>query len=186
LKYLYDFSRLKKSLADVVSNSAYKPYFILGAILILSLFLFERAVTLILGLLLTDLLISKWMARSGPPGIGLETASLATIIAGFSISPTTGGFVGGIAMLMRMAVGLSGAFILWKIPGFVLLGFLSGRVIDSVSPQAIILLAFFRTGFILSSKFLENTSIAPKITFSATNLVLVYILANRITKFGII
>ncbi|NMJ77357.1 hypothetical protein GLU64_03025 [Nanohaloarchaea archaeon] len=151
-----------------------------------SALIFNASASIVLSLLFVDLLISKWMARSGPAGVGIETASAATILAGFNISPIVGALVGILGIVLRMGVGLSGAFILWKMPGFAALGFLSGTIINSIIPQGIILLASVRTFFILSSNFLENSGIASKISFTVTNIPLVYFISVKLLTTGII
>lgn len=186
LRDLDNLAGVKTFLEDKVWNKVSKVYLLLAIVTIFSLVSLDQIFTVVIGLLLSDLLISKWMARSGPPGIGLETASLATIIAGFKISPTVGGFIGGIAVFLRIGVGLSGAFIIWKIPGFILLGLLSGSLIGSIVPGGIFLLGAVRTAFIFASNFMQKKSIAPKITFSVTNVILVYFLTNRLIELGIL
>jgi hypothetical protein len=157
-----------------------------GIILGGSLLIFDLIMSLILGLLLADVLISRWMSRSGPPGIGLETASLATILAGMELSPLIGGFVGVFSVLMRLGVGLSGAFILWKLPGFAALGILTGTLVESLVPEAVLLLAALRLFFAASSYFLQPEQIASEIVFSITNIILIYFLALKIKNLGII
>lgn len=161
-------------------------YILVGITLFTGLFLLDITANLILGLLFVDILISKWMAKSGPPGLGIETASLATIIAGLTVSPFFGGLVGALSIIFRMGVGLSGAFILWKLPGFTFLGILSGTLIENILPQALMVLIAMRICFILSSNFLENTGVGSKISFSITNVVLVYFMSLRISQYGIL
>lgn len=176
---------IKSSIGNIL-DSIDSLYFLLGILAIASLFLFDLTFTVILSLLIIDILISKWMAKSGPAGLGLETASLATILAGFHISPIVGGLVGALSVLLRMGVGLSGAFILWKVPGFALLGILSGTLVQNILPQAILVLVLMRISFIISSKFLENKRIGSKISFSITNVILVYFLSLRTTQYGLV
>lgn len=175
----------ESSFSDTI-DSINSLYLFIGISAIASWFVFNITVTLILSLLFVDVLISKWMARSGPPGLGLETASLATIIAGFEISPTIGGLVGALSIIFRMGVGLSGAFILWKLPGFTILGILSGTLIKNILPQALMVLIAMRICFLLSSNFLENTGLGSKISFSLTNVAIVYFMSLRISQYGIV
>jgi|GEM_PF-3902016 hypothetical protein len=174
------------SSTDISFTRERKIYSALLGFVGFSALVFSASASVVLSLLFVDLLISKWMARSGPAGIGIETASAATILAGFNISPIAGAITGVLAILLRMGVGLSGAFILWKIPGFAALGFLSGTIVNSIIPQAVILLAAVRTFFILSSKFLENSGIASKISFTITNIPLVYFISLKLLTTGII
>jgi hypothetical protein len=181
-----DLIRKKALTSDISLTRERKIYLALLGFSGISLYIFSVSATIVVALLSVDLVIARWMARSGPAGIGIETASVATILAGFSISPLAGALTGVVAIMLRMGVGLSGAFILWKTPGFAALGFLSGTLINSMIPQGIILLLIIRVFFILSSKFLKNSGIGSKISFTVTNIPLAYYISLELVTTGIV
>lgn len=174
-------SNLQSKTSDLQISKPKKVYLMLLVVLGFSLSVSGINKTFIILLVVLDTFISKWMARSGPAGLGIETASLATIIAGITLSPLLGAITGIICVFLRMLVGLSGAFILWKFPGFAMLGFLSGYLLDSLFPLGILLLGVMRAVFILCSKFLDNKGIGSEIAFSVTNLIFVYTLSMRLS-----
>jgi hypothetical protein len=163
-----------------------KYYYIILAILTISLVSIEPPKILIILLILSDIYISRFMARSGPPGIGIELASITTALTGLLYGPQAGAAVGFLSIIFRIGVGLSGTFILWKIPGFAALGYLSGLHLESLIPGAIYMIITMRAIFTVISHFLERSPTTFSVLFSVTNLIFISVVAEQIIALGIL
>jgi len=69
----------------------------------------------------SDVVIPKYMAMYGPPEIGVEVASINTVIAGFVHGPEFGAAIGFVSIVLRMFTGLADGLLSWNLPGFGLL-----------------------------------------------------------------
>lgn len=166
-------------------EDAPRYYYLIFTIIIISLVALEDSKLLIGILMISDIYISRFMARSGPPGIGIELASITTALTGLLYGAQAGAAVGFLSIIFRIAVGLSGTFILWKIPGFTALGYLSGLHLESLIPGAIYMIIAMRAIFIVMSHFLERSPTTLSVLFSVTNLIFISVVAEQIMELGI-
>jgi hypothetical protein len=174
-----------ESLRSII-NSIPNAYLLLSVILFFSFLIFGKVgllITLLLGL---DISISKFIARAGPPGLGLELASLATVITGMIYGPIAGSLIGFSSIILRSLSGIAGIFMLWKIPGFAALGFLSGLILESIFPGGLLLIFSMRILFIFIEKIVTPSAVFYTILFTITNLAFLSVIARQISYFGFI
>ena len=122
------------------------------------------------------------MAMYGPTGIGVEVASINTVIAAL----VHGAAKDFLSTVLRMFTGLAGEFLLWKLPGFALLGYIAGVHLQTFLPGAIITILGMRAVFTVFSHYLSFTPTSLNILFNVTNLAFITVIARQIQNLVII
>lgn len=173
--------RLREKLSDIS-----KGYYALLLIFSVAALGLNNLDLVIFVLLVSDVVISKYMAMYGPPGIGVEVASINTVIAGFVHGPEFGAAIGFVSIVLRMFTGLAGEFLLWKLPGFALLGYIAGVHLQTFLPGAIITILGMRALFTVFSHYLSFTPTSLNILFNVTNLAFITVIARQIQNLVII
>ena len=114
---------------DFIKSQNLTRYAIIGVLLLLLLVIFQKFFVVIF-LIAINIFISFYIGKYQVKNIGIELVTFTTILTGVVFGPATGAMVGLALIISHLIIGhfAFGAYILWLIPSYIVLGFLSGAV----------------------------------------------------------
>ena len=124
--------------------------------------------------------IALIMNLSGFKILGLEFATLSTIVFGYAFGPKFGAIMGLILILLQIIIGgYINVYVMWVVPGYIVLGFLAGLLngyaIGTLGPvlTGIMLFTFSLFTFLLTPGALPHY-----LPYAGSNFIINLILFN--------
>ena len=106
--------------------------------------------------------------------IGVEFITLSTIFIGFIYGPVTGVVYGTAFLLAHLLIGdyYIGVYLVWLLPEYALLGFLSGVFSSSISSLSLFLIVGMNALNLILTGFLEGDRLGKHLPYVVGNIVI--------------
>lgn len=154
----------------------WKIYLLIASILVLGVFaiFLQKIMVFIMFILLTCAI--ALFVRFVPvlKYIGIEFITLSTIFIGFIYGPVTGAVYGTAFLLAHLLIGdyYIGVYLVWLLPEYALLGFLSGVFGSSISSLSLFLIVGMNVLNLILTGFLEGDRLGKHLPYVVGNIVI--------------
>lgn len=162
-------SRTYRIIADKVSGHTVKLV-LAAAVVSLAVHMPKYVAALVLVAL--TVAVSVLVTRAELNRLGIETATLSTVLMGAAFGPDTGALLGLLVILAQLFTGNPpGMYVLWVVPGYVLAGYLSGTLTGyEVATLGVMLNIGLQSAFLFFTAVLSRDKLPKYFQYAVFNV----------------